>query len=210
MQRNLLDADGQWNFLWQKCSECNRLIVQLIHVPNNVDVAKYLLVYPSAVARKPLPKYIDPGFTSNYKEACNTLHISSKASAALSRRLLQNILREKADIRVFNSESKNLETKKIKQGDLYDEIQQVLDFGGLPSVISSGLDAVRAIGNFASHPIKSKSTGEIVDVEPGEADWNLDVIESLFDYYFIQPHELELKRKAINKKMKDAGKPEIR
>jgi hypothetical protein len=29
---------------------------------------------------------------------------------------------------------------------------------------------VRTIGNFAAHPIKSTSTGTIVDVEPGEAE----------------------------------------
>ncbi len=39
------------------------------------------------------------------------------------------------------------------------------------------IDAVRVIGNFAAHPIKSKSTGEIVDVEPGEAEWNLNTLE---------------------------------
>jgi hypothetical protein len=33
------------------------------------------------------------------------------------------------------------------------------------------LDAIRTIGNFAAHPIKSTSSGEIVDVEPGEAEW---------------------------------------
>jgi hypothetical protein len=68
---------------------------------------------------------------------------------------------------------------------------------------------VRQIGNFAAHPIKSTSTGEIVDVEEGEAEWNLDVLESLFDFYFVQP-AIAAKRKAdLNKKLKDAGKPPI-
>ena len=30
--------------------------------------------------------------------------------------------------------------------------------------------------------MKVKSTGTIVDVEPEEANWTLDVIEDLFDY----------------------------
>ena len=29
---------------------------------------------------------------------------------------------------------------------------------------------------FGAHPIKSTSTGEIVEVEPGEAQWNLDAV----------------------------------
>ena len=58
--------------------------------------------------------------------------------------------------------------------------------------------------------MKSTSTGTIVEVEPGEAEWTLDVIESLLDFYFVQP-ALTAKRKAeLNKKLKDAGKPEIK
>jgi hypothetical protein len=67
------------------------------------------------------------------------------------------------------------------------EIQTIIDSGKVPSYISEGLHAVRVIGNFAAHSIKSTSTGEIVDVEEGEAEWNFDVLESLFDFYFVQP-----------------------
>jgi hypothetical protein len=124
-----------------------------------------------------------------------TLPDSPKASAALSRRCLQRLLRESA---------------KVKPGDLAKEIQQVIDDGRLPSHLIESLDAVRNIGNFAAHPIKSKSTGEIMDVESGEAEWNLDVLESLFDYFFIQPALLKKKRDALNAKLKEAGKPEMK
>lgn len=40
------------------------------------------------------------------------------------------------------------------------------------------LDAVRNIGNFAAHTQKSTVTGAILDVVPGEAEWNLDVLAS--------------------------------
>lgn len=45
--------------------------------------------------------------------------------------------------------------------------------------------AIRTVGNFAAHPIKSKRTGEIVDVEPGKAEWLVKVIHSLLDQFFI-------------------------
>ena len=80
----------------------------------------------------------------------------------------------------------------------------------MPSYLLNTLDAVRNIGNFAAHPIKSRSTGEIVDVEIGEAEWTLDVLETLFDFYFIQPKMIDQKKEALNKKLKDAGKPEMR
>jgi hypothetical protein len=49
-----------------------------------------------------------------------------------------------------------------------------------------------------------------VPVELGEADWLLDVIEGLFDFYFVQPSILASKKAALNKKLTDAGKPPMK
>ena len=76
--------------------------------------------------------------------------------------------------------------------------------------MAEDLDAVRAIGNFAAHPIKLKNTGEVVDVEPGEAEWTLDVLDDLFDFYFVQPDKSRIRREALNKKLKDSGKPPLK
>ena len=83
---------------------------------------------------------------------------SPKASAALSHRCLQHILREKAG---------------VKHNNLYQEIQEIIDSGALPPHLSEQIDAVRKIGNVAAHPIKSTVSGEVVDVEDGEAEWTL-------------------------------------
>jgi len=98
----------------------------------------------------------------------------------------------------------------VTPADLAKEIQEALDKKMFPSYISESLDAVRNIGNFAAHPLKSKSTGEIVPVEPGEAEWTLDVLDSLFDFYFVQPSILKRKRDALNKKLGDMGKPPMK
>lgn len=90
------------------------------------------------------------------------------------------------------------------------EIQEALDSGHLPSHLAESLDAIRNIGNFAAHPIKSKSTREVVPVEPGEAEWNLEVLEALFDFFFVQPARLRKKRDALNKKLSDVGKPPMK
>jgi len=104
----------------------------------------------------------------------------------------------------FKRESKN--NKK----DLFDQIQEVIDSKKLPSYLSKDLDAVRNIGNFGAHPIKSKATGEIIEVEPGEAEWNLNILEQLFDFYFVQPEISRKKRESLNKKLEDAGKPQMK
>jgi hypothetical protein len=76
--------------------------------------------------------------------------------------------------------------------------------------LAGSIDAVRNIGNFAAHPMKSEHTGEILDVEPGEAEWNLEVLESLFDFYFVQPSVLKAKRAALDAKLSEARKPPMK
>jgi len=200
------DADGSWMLSHATCPECKRLIIRLLEGTGYKDprtgelsalsyVHKDLLVHPNGAGRSPCPKEVPKQISEDYKEACLVLADSLKASAALSRRCLQNVLRE---------------TAKVKPGDLYDEIQEVLDSGKLPAQIADGLDAVRAIGNFGAHPIKSKRTGEVMPVEPGEADWNLDILEALFEFYYVQPALLAAKKDALNKKMQEAGKKPVR
>jgi hypothetical protein len=125
-------------------------------------------------------------------EAGAVMTISEKASAALSRRCLQNLLTDRG----------------YRKSDLSKQIDAALK--DLPSGIAFNLDAIRNIGNFAAHPIKSKTTSMIVDVEPEEAEWNLDVLETLFDYFYVQPRISEEKRKKLNEKLKSIGKPPMK
>ena len=98
----------------------------------------------------------------------------------------------------------------MRKGDLTNEIQQIIDSKSLPSHLAESIDAIRNIGNFAAHPLKSTSTGQIVEVEVGEAEWLLDVIEALFDFYFVQPAILKAKREALNLKLSEIGKPPMK
>jgi hypothetical protein len=153
------------------------------------------MVYPKAISRTPLSDDVPAEYSEDYKEACLVLPDSPKASAALSRRCLQNILRGMA---------------KVKPSNLSNEIDEVLASKQLPSHLAEAIDAVRNIGNFAAHTTKSTSTGTIVDVETGEAEWLLDVLEGLFDFYLIEPALLRKKKEALNKKLTDAGKPPMK
>ena len=53
-------------------------------------------------------------------------------------------------------------------------------------------------------------TGEIIDVDPEEAELNLDVIEALFDFFFVNPALVSKKKAIINQKLQDAGKPPMK
>ncbi len=101
-----------------------------------------------------------------------------------------------------------LRDKGIKPGDLSKEIDEAMKT--LPSYLAESIDAIRHIGNFAAHPNKSTSTGQIVDVEAGEAEWSLDVLEDLFDFYYVQPAVVQRKRDDLNKKLTDLGKTSLK
>jgi hypothetical protein len=193
---------------YQRCPNCKKLIISFItyhdceFYNDEIDEMCYyeendvkLLIYPKSSSRPSCPDDVPEEYAADYKEACEVVDISPKASAALSRRCLQNILRDYA---------------KVTPRDLSKEIQEILDKGNLPTHLSQSLDAIRNIGNFAAHPIKSEISGEIVPVEPGEAEWCLDVIEGLFDFYFVQPSILAQKRTALDKKLADSGKPPLK
>lgn len=149
-------------------------------------------IWPFLNTRKACPKEVPSHIAKDYEEACLVVPLSPKASAALSRRCLQNFLREVVG---------------VKSSDLSHEIQDVIESGKLPIHLSASIDAIRNIGNFAAHPTKSASTGEIIDVESQEAEWNLDILESLFDFYYIQLPKNAQKRDALNAKLNKAGKP---
>lgn len=202
------DADGWWLLTQRHCPTCRRFIfgfengqlppadqrerhrgAERTRLPN---FSRVLQVWPKGVSRAPLPVEVPAAIAEDYREACLVLADSPKASAALSRRCLQNLLRQAAG---------------VKHSDLSNEIQQVLDSNQLPSSIADSVDAVRNIGNFAAHPMKNQSTGQIVDVEPNEAEWNLDVLESLFDLYYVLPAKARAKKAALDKKLAEIGKP---
>ena len=84
---------------------------------------------------------------------------------------------------------------------LFDEIENVVKSRQLPSDLAKALDHIRIIGNFAAHPNKSVDTGSIIGVESGEAEWTLQVLSELFDFYYARRNKLERARKELEKKV---------
>ncbi len=87
---------------------------------------------------------------SDFREAHDTLPISPKASAALSRRCLQMLI---------------LDQEGIHDRNLIDQVKELLARNKLPAHLARELDAIRNVGNFAAHPQKDQSTGAVIDVQ---------------------------------------------
>jgi hypothetical protein len=144
-----VDADGGWILIQRECPACKRIILELQNGEPSfnqyekfdriIRVNKNYLVRPKTSLRTPCPSEVPKEFAEDYIEACLVISDSPKASAALSRRCLQHILRE---------------VVKVKPGKLSDEIQQVINSRTLPSHLVEVIDVVRNIGNFAAHPLK--------------------------------------------------------
>lgn len=184
------------------CPNCQKFVVYLREGSMHFGASEFYLdeiftekmIYPKE-SNFENSTDIPAKYLQDYKESLKVLSASPKASAALSRRLLQSILRDEF---------------KIKKGSLSHEIQSFIEKEGVPSHLTDAVDAVRNIGNFAAHPIKDKNTAEIVEVEIGEAEWLIEVIGALFDFTFIQPLKLERRRKELNLKLEKVGKPPMK
>ncbi len=194
------DSTGAWGSEITVCPTCGKAIIRIIHRPLRTEAEGggegppvYTFVYPRSMSRTPLPPEVPEGIATDFAEACVVLQDSEKASAALSRRLLQQLIRDHVGVAGLR--------------DLIQEIAAARPL--LPSYLAAQLDAVREIGNLAAHPTKGTNPGEIVDVEVGEAEWSLEVLEALFDFCFVQPQRLADRKAALNEKLRSAGKREM-
>lgn len=164
------------------------------HCHKNTIWNKSQMIFPFQTNRDFDLTHVPKVLAEDYIEACIVLHFSPKASAALSRRCLQTLLRDQG----------------FKDTSLDKEIQNAINSKALPSHIIENIDAIRNIGNFAAHPQKDTNSGEILPVEEGEAEWNLEVLENLFDFYYVQPEKAKQRKAEFNKKLTAAGKPNLK
>jgi hypothetical protein len=194
---NGIGAEGRsytsWLVKHMACPSCHKAILLL--QKRIIDFAPVeSLIYPKSSLRQCAPVVVPEDLREDFDEAVITLEGSPKASAALSRRCLQGLLRYQG----------------YTQHDLAKAIEALLASNTLPASLARNVDAVRNIGNFAAHPTKDKNSGAIVPVEPHEAEWNLDVLEGLFDYYYVQPSLDDKRIAALNEKLAAAGKAPIK
>ena len=150
----------------------------------------WTLVPPSAA--KVFPDYVPTPILQDYREACSILNLSAKASATLSRRCLQGMIRD---------------FWKIRKDGLKDEIADLEKH--VDPLTWKAIDTVRKVGNIGAH--MEKDINLIVDVDPGEAEKLIGLIELLIEDWYITRHEREQRLKDIvaigESKTKSKGSP---
>ena len=136
------------------------------------------LIPPSEA--KTFPEYVPQAIREDYQEACLIRDISPKASATLSRRCLQGMIRDYWG---------------VSRPNLKQEIDAIKD--KVHSDEWNAIDAVRSIGNIGAH--MEKDINAIIEVDPNEAQLLVELIEQLIDDWYVVRHE----REGRLKKLKD-------
>jgi hypothetical protein len=136
----------------------------------------WALIPPSA--SKHFPEYVPAAIRADYHEACLIRDLSPKASATLSRRCLQGILRD---------------FWEVKPGRLVDEIGQVKD--RVDSVTWEAIEAVRKLGNIGAH--MEKDIDVIVEVDPNEATLLIGLVETLIREWYVARAERAARMGAV-------------
>lgn len=154
-----------------KCPNCEEISIQIEGIGKKVEGIK-IPVRPRSLAKK-FPSYIPEAIRNDYEEAYLILHLSPRASATLSRRCLQGMIRDFWSV----SGKKNL----------YQEITEIQD--RVKPEISRVLKGLKDLGNIGAH--MEKDINLIIEIDPDEAEKLLKLIEYLMKEWYINRYESE-------------------
>jgi hypothetical protein len=155
-------------------------------VPTGEALEKWPLI-PSSSA-KSFPDYVPVAILKDYKEACLIKDLSPKASATLSRRCLQGMIRD-----FWNIKNKRTLKEEI------DAIKNLVD-----PLTWKAIDGVRNIGNIGAH--MEQDINLIIEIDTGEADHLIGLIETLINDWYIAKNVRQQRLKAIQAISKEKGK----
>lgn len=175
-------------------AECNEVSLGVSHATSQwlgsgwgVDeVIESWSLRPESVSRAQ-PDFIPAPLREDYYEACLIRDKSPKASATLARRCLQGMIRD------FCGISKSRLIDEIK------ELKELVEEGHAPKGVEletiDAIDAIRNIGNIGAH--MERDIDLIVEVDPGEAQALIELIEMLFEEWYIARKKREQRLAAV-------------
>lgn len=164
-------VDSCISIVFYKCPNCGQYTIQAKGIGNDVNDVN-VPIRPISSARQ-FPKYIPEAIRQDYEEACAIVNLSPKASATLSRRCLQGMIRD---------------FWGISKSRLVDEINELQS--KIPAQQWKVIDGIRRIGNIGAH--MEKDINLIVDIDPDEAQKLIKLIEHLLEQWYVNRHEQDL------------------
>jgi Domain of unknown function (DUF4145) len=141
-------------------------------------------IRPTRPDIKDFSEYVPEAIRRDYEEACLIRDLSPKASATLSRRCLQGMIRDFHGVKKKRNLQLEIEAIKTK----------------VDPPIWNAIDGLRKIGNIGAH--MEKDVNLIIEVEPEEAEKLIKLNELLFKEWYINREE----RKKLVQEVADIGK----
>lgn len=196
---------GSISIEWMYCAnnDCKDLILRVHGTrreyagggPVPISHTDTWLAYPKfGQTSRPIDPLVPDEIKRDYAEAAIILEQSPRMSAVLSRRILADLLEKYAGkthfgladrIDAFNAETKH------------------------PYELRKNLHYLREIADLSAHT-KVNDQAQIVDVDGKEAEWTLEILDQLFDYFIISPEKNRTMRAAIDEKLNEAHRKPIK
>jgi hypothetical protein len=181
-----IDQDGTWQVSNTRCPTCDRLVVAVCS-----KEGRNFPAYPAtASVRARLSEDVPAKLASEYWAASQVLPYSEEASAAISRRLLQRVLATQAG---------------AGYGGLAEQIRRAVASPTMPLYLKEALETLARIAGLEADQPKSFRCDALSPANEGEAEWLLDVLRPLFEFYYVQPARLRRKRYALEERLAPAA-----
>ena len=154
--------------------------------PRFMDSIKSWSLMPDSRA-KPQPDYIPKPIIKDYEEACKIADSSPRASAILARRCLEAIIKDFCKIK----NSKNL-------AEMIDQLKRATEIQGVTEESIEAIDHIRKQGNIAAH-IQKPTNQMIDDISKEDSDLLIELLEMLFQEWYIDSYKKKERLKKIKK-----------
>ena len=210
--RKRLDAVlGSWprnwkdfHTFWMACpnENCKEVIVKvdrdhMVHQgPSHVPLLSRRYSWFAVPKKGGLP-VVDGSVPEHYRRDCleawSILEDSPRMSAVLSGKIIADLLKEYCQY-----EDKNLSTR----------IKRFIEDDSHPTTLKEDLEYAREIRNFSTHTMLDRE-GNVLEVGKEEAEWTLEIVAELFNYFIVGPERSKKRREKMDKTIEQAGRKSI-
>jgi len=187
---------------WMHCANeaCGELVIRsnesFTESEGDLPVAhrqESILLRPRFAMSREVAAEVPGDLRRDYLEAARIFPLSPRMSAVLARRILADLLEKYANLTDFSL--------KVRINEFAKDTNH-------PHDLRHNLGYLAEVGNFGAHT-QTNDQAEIVDVDEEEADWTLNLVDRLFDYFIVSPEKDRKMREALDEKLQAANRKPI-
>ena len=188
------------DYMYCANDDCKELVIR---VHENSLAPQHAVESPEMLTRtwnarprastRPIDRAVPEPFRTDYLEAAGILEQTPRMSAVLSRKIVFDLLEQYASIAEYT---------------LKKSLDKFVPDTTHPARIRENLQHLREIGDFGAHTQKD-GVGQVIEVSRVDAEWTLDLIDGLFDYFIIEPSRHQKLRASWDENLREAKRTAI-